>query len=39
MEIVEENDLEDEDGDEKCGVHEDVEGGLVDSAYLDGEWE
>ena len=39
MENAEENYSDDEDVDEKCGVHEDVYGGFVDPDYLDDEWE
>ena len=39
MENAEEKDLEDEDVDEKCGVHEDIEDSFVDPDYLDDELE
>ena len=39
MENADEKDLEDEDVDEKRGVHEDIENGFVDPNYLDCEWE
>ena len=39
MENADENNLEDDDVDEKRGVHDDIEDGFVDPNYLDCEWE